>query len=103
MLPASLKSWNKKNTAQCVSLKKIVNRSRISCKIDNCNGYRIWRINGKKINVIPKGKTATSKGKRIPIVYKLSGGKKTGKLPRTYEDAEFSGGMWMGKRKAVVR
>ena len=85
VVPKSLKSWTKDITEECPSLKTIVNRSKITLRVDNCKGNRIWKVKGKKTTKIPKGKTGKSRGKRIPIRYKLLGGKKTGKLPTSYE------------------
>lgn len=85
VIPASLKSWRKDITEQCPSLKTIVNRSKKTIQIDNCDGKRIWKVAGKKTTSIPKGKTAKSRGKQIPITYKLLGGKQTGNLPTSYE------------------
>lgn len=75
VVPASLKSWSKDITEQCPSLKTIVNRSKKTLSIDDCAGNRIWKVDGKKMTSIPKGKTAKARGKRIPITYKLLGGK----------------------------
>ncbi len=85
ILPASLKLWKKSAVKHCPQLKRIVNPSKISCEIDTYKGLRIWRVGGRKISVVPKGKTARAKGKMIPITYKLKGGKKNGKLPEAYE------------------
>lgn len=85
ILPASLKSWKKSAVQHCPQLKRVVNRSKISCEIDTYKGLRIWRAGGRKISVVPKGKTALARGKMIPITYKLKGGKKKGKLPDVYE------------------
>lgn len=85
ILPASLKSWKKSAVKQCPQLKRIVNRSKISCEINTYKGLRIWWVSGRKISVLPKGKTALAKGKMIPITYKLKGGKRNGILPGAYE------------------
>ena len=85
VLPASLKSWKKGIAQDCPSLSTIINRSKVSCHLDDCEGWRIWRVNGKKTRVLPKKKIARAKGKKIPITYDLAGGKRTGKLPQYYE------------------
>lgn len=85
VLPASLEVW-KKNAAECCpKLKTIVNRSRLSCQIYDFDGYRIWKSNGKHVKSVPAKKTAVARGKKLKIIYKLDGGKKTGKLPEYYE------------------
>lgn len=85
VLPASLKSWKKGIAKDCPSLSTVVNRSKESCHLDDCRGWRIWKVNGKKTRVLPKKKTARARGKKIPITYDLAGGKRTGKLPKYYE------------------
>lgn len=85
VLPASLKSWKKGIAQDCPSLSTIINRSKVTCHLDNCEGWRIWRVNGKKTRVLPKKKTARARGKKIPIIYDMAGGKRTGKLPKYYE------------------
>ncbi len=85
VLPVSLKSWKKGIAQDCPSLSTIINRSKVSCHLDDCEGWRIWRVNGKKTRVLPKKKIAKAKGKKIPITYDLAGGKRTGKLPQYYE------------------
>lgn len=85
VLPASLKSWKKGIAQDCPSLSAIINRSKVICHLDNCRGWRIWKVNSKKTRVLPKKKTARARGKKIPITYDLAGGKRTGKLPKYYE------------------
>ena len=85
VLPASLKVWKKNATKCCPKLKTIVNRSRLSCQIHDFGGYRIWKANGKHVKSVPAHKTAVARGKKLKIIYKLDGGKKTGKLPEYYE------------------
>lgn len=85
VLPASLKSWKKGIAQNCPSLSTVVNRSKVSCHLDDCRGWRIWKVNSKKTRVLPKKKTARARGKKIPITYDLAGGKRTGKLPQYYE------------------
>lgn len=85
VLPASLKSWKKGIAQDCPSLSAIINRSKVICHLDNCRGWRIWKVNSKKTRVLPKKKTARARGKKIPIIYDLAGGKRTGKLPKYYE------------------
>lgn len=85
VLPASLKSWKKGIAQDCPSLSAIINRSKVTCHLDNCRGWRIWKVNSKKTRVLPKKKTARARGKKIPIIYDLAGGKRTGKLPKYYE------------------
>lgn len=85
VLPASLKSWKKGIALDCPSLSTIINRSKMTCHLDDCEGWRIWRVNGKKTRVLPKKKTAKARGKKIPITYDMAGGKRTGKLPQYYE------------------
>ncbi len=85
VLPASLKSWKKGIAQNCPSLSTVVNRSKVSCHLDDCRGWRIWKVNSKKTRVLPKKKTARARGKKIPITYDLAGGKRTGKLPKYYE------------------
>lgn len=85
VLPASLKSWKKGIAQDCPSLSTIINRSKVSCYLDNCRGWRIWKVSSKKTRVLPPKKTARARGKKIPITYDLAGGKRTGKLPKYYE------------------
>ena len=85
VLPASLKIWNQSATKCCPKLHTIVNRSNLSCQIYDFDGYRIWKTNKKRIKKVPAKKTAVATGKKIKIIYKLDGGKKTGKLPKYYE------------------
>ncbi len=85
VLPKSLKSWKKNATKWCRKLDTVVNRSKISCKLDNDKGYRIWKVKGKKVTAVPKGKTAKASGIQVPITYKLQGGVRSGYLPSSYE------------------
>ncbi len=85
VLPSSLKSWKKNATKKCPMLDTVVNRSKISCKLDNDKGYRIWKVKGKKVTAVPKGKTAKASGIQVPITYKLQGGVQSGYLPSSYE------------------
>lgn len=85
VLPASLKSWKKGIAQDCPSLSTIINHSKVTCHLDDCRGWRIWKVNSKKTRVLPKKKTARARGKKIPITYALAGGKRTGKLPKYYE------------------
>ncbi len=85
VLPSSLKSWKKNATKKCPMLDTVVNRSKISCKLDNDKGYRIWKVKGKKVTAVPKGKTAKASGIQVPITYKLQGGVRSGYLPSSYE------------------
>ena len=39
----------------------------------------------RRILILSKKKTARARGKKIPIIYDLAGGKRTGKLPKYYE------------------
>lgn len=85
ILPSSLTDWKRNALQRCPLLKTVINHSKISCKLDDCKGYRIWKINGERVRAVKKGKTATASGVRVPIHYKLQGGTKTGKLPSSYE------------------
>lgn len=85
VLPTSLKSWKKGIAQDCPSLSTIINHSKVTCHVDDCRGWRIWKVNSKKTRVLPKKKTARARGKKIPITYALAGGKRTGKLPKYYE------------------
>ncbi len=85
VLPTSLKSWKKGIAQDCPSLSTIINHSKVTCHLDDCRGWRIWKVNSKKTRVLPKKKTARARGKKIPITYDLAGGKRTGKLPKYYE------------------
>ncbi len=81
VLPASLKSWKKGIAQDCPSLSTIINRSKVSGHLDDCEGWRIWRVNGKKSRVLPKKKTAKARGKKIPITYDMAGEKEQGNCP----------------------
>ena len=85
VLPASLEVWKKNAIECCPKLKTIVNRSRLSFEIYDFDGYRIWKSNGKHVKSVPAKKTAAARGTKLKIIYKLDGGKKTGKLPEYYE------------------
>lgn len=84
VLPKRLKTkrtlFNKER--ECPCLKTIVNRSNVSCSLDDSNGYKVWYASGQKVTVVPPGKTARAEFKKIPLKYNLLGGRATGKLPR---------------------
>lgn len=88
VLPASLSEWEPNVIDDCPALREIVNRSQLSCKIPWYKKYVTWIVDRKETRVIPPGKTGSSIGKKIPIKFHLMGGKKVGKLPKSYRFGE---------------
>lgn len=88
VLPASLSEWEPNVIDDCPALREIVNRSQLSCKIPWYKKYVTWIVDKKETRVIPLGKTGKSIGKKIPIKFHLMGGKKVGKLPKSYRFGE---------------
>lgn len=88
VLPASLSEWEPNVIDDCPALREIVNRSQQSCKIPWYKKYVTWIVDKKETRVIPPGKTGRSIGKKIPIKFHLMGGKKVGKLPKSYRFGE---------------
>ena len=88
VLPASLSEWEPNVIDDCPALREIVNRSQLSCKIPWYKKYVTWIVDRKETRVIPPGKTGRSIGKKIPIKFHLMGGKKVGKLPKSYRFGE---------------
>lgn len=84
IVPENLKIWEDP-IQQCPSLKKIVNHSAQSLKLDTCQGNKTWYVQGKKAGKLAPGKMAVSKGKKYKISYRLLGGKKVGNLPSGYQ------------------
>ncbi len=83
VFPKNLKKV-KMNFKNCLSLRKIVNRSSKKIELNQAKGRRTWKAGGKKVTVLKPKKTATSKGIRYKITYNLRGGKAMGKLPKNY-------------------
>ncbi len=83
-LPEDLEEWNDP-IADTPMLRKIRNRSQISCELDDCDNNKTWYVGKKKKNKVAPGKTAKARGKKYKIRYKLLGGKRTGDLPTSYE------------------
>ena len=83
IIPAQVTVWQNP-IKDCPRLKKIVNYSNQQLKLDDCKGNKIWCAGGRKIKELKGKSTATSKGKKFKISYKLLGGKKAGKLPSSY-------------------
>ncbi len=88
VLPASLSEWEPNVIDACPALREIVNRSQLSCRIPWYKKYVIWKVDKKETRVIPPRKTGRSLGKKIPIKFHLMGGKKVGKLPKSYRFGE---------------
>lgn len=84
ILPSSLKSWDKGAAEKCIELKKVINRSKISCELDTYNHCKSWKVSGKTVSKVPAGKTAIGRGKKVQLKYKLLGGTPTGKLTTSY-------------------
>ncbi len=83
VFPKNLKKV-KMSFKNCLSLRKIVNRSSKKIELNQAKGRRTWKVGGRKTTVLKAKKTAISKGIRFKITYNLRGGKATGKLPKTY-------------------
>lgn len=84
VLPKNLETWNNP-IANTPMLKKIKNRSRIRCELDDCEGNKTWYVRERKRIFVPARKTAVAKGKSYKITYDLLGGKRQGILPGTYK------------------
>lgn len=56
VLPTPLKSWKKGIAQDCPSLSTIINHSKVTCHLDDCRGWRIWKVNSKKPECSPKRK-----------------------------------------------
>ena len=82
-IPKKLKTY-KADLTKKPKLTKVINHSSKTIPLDDCNGAKTWRVNGKKVKSLPPGKTATSKIARYKIIYYYSGGKAQGKCPKYY-------------------
>ena len=82
-IPKKLKTY-KADLTKKPKLTKVINHSSKTIPLDDCNGAKTWKVNGKKVKSVPPGKTATSKVARYKIVYYYSGGKAQGKCPKYY-------------------
>ncbi len=82
-IPKKLKTY-KADLTKKPKLTKVINHSSKTIPLDDCNGAKTWRVNGKKVKSVPPGKTATSKVARYKIIYYYSGGKAQGKCPKYY-------------------
>lgn len=87
IVPEKLTIWENP-IEKCPALKKVVNHSAQSLKLDACEGNKTWYVKGKKVGKLIPGGTAVSKGKKFKISYRLLGGKKTGDLPSGYRYGE---------------
>lgn len=70
--------------ANCYSLNKIKNNSKVTVKLYSFNGGKTWKNGKKKTTKLYTGKTAISKNTKYKIKYKLKGGKLKGKKVKTY-------------------
>ncbi len=89
VLPASLKSWDKATVKFCPALRKVVNRSNISCELPK--GYKkyvTWEVDGKKTWKIPAKKTAKAIKKKLPIKLHMRGGTTEEKISAYYRFGE---------------
>ena len=82
-IPKKLKTY-KADLNKLPKLTKVINHSSKTIPLDDCNGAKTWKVNGKKVKSVPPGKTATSKIARYKIIYYYSGGKAQGKCPKYY-------------------
>lgn len=80
VLPSLLKSWDKGASEKCIELKKVINRSKISCELDTYNHCKSWKVSGKTVSKVPAGKTAIGRGKKVQLKYKLLGGNANRKI-----------------------
>lgn len=85
VLPEKLEKYNKNAIKYCTSLDEIENRSSHTWKLLTKHVAGRWFCDGKEVDELPPGKTATIRSIKYPITYNLSGGVATGKLPTTYD------------------
>ncbi len=87
VLPRSLKKAAPK-FEDCLALRTVKNRSSLSVRLDTASGRRVWRVAGKKTNMLKGHQTAKTRGARFQITYDLRGGNVVGKSPtsRYYGD-----------------
>ncbi len=71
-IPKKLKTY-KADLNKLPKLTKVINHSSKTIPLDDCNGAKTWKVNGKKVKSVPPGKTATSKIARYKIIYYYSG------------------------------
>lgn len=85
VLPEKLEKYDKNAIRYCTSLDEIENRSSHTWKLLTKHVAGRWFCDGKEVDELPPGKTATIRSIKYPITYDLSGGVATGKLPDTYD------------------
>lgn len=85
VLPEKLEKYNKNAIKYCTSLDEIENRSSHTWELLTKHVAGRWFCDGKEVDELPPGKTATIRSIKYPITYNLSGGVATGKLPDTYD------------------
>lgn len=86
-LPADLEKWGGWSRG-FAGLRTVTNRSKKEWKLPSKEDNMQWYIDGKKVDKILPGTTATSDGKVFSITYKLNGGRLVGELPQTYKFTE---------------
>ncbi len=101
IVPKKLTIWENP-IKKCSALKKVVNNSANSLKLDTCHGNKTWYVKGKKISRLASGKIAKSKGKKFKISYRLLGGKKAGYLPSSYRYGSCKKLTLSAKKKGYV-
>ena len=83
VIPENLTKWVNP-IKKCYALKKITNLSSFDCQLNDYNGKKTWKVDGKKATHVASGKTAKGIGKKYKIRYRFFGGKETKKMPRYY-------------------
>lgn len=84
VLSANLKDW-KMPGSSCPALKEVVNRSRKEWVLNTARQRKTWYVGGKRVAKIRAGETATARGKKYSIRYRLNGGKLVGEFSDCYE------------------
>ena len=85
VLPEKLEKYHKDAIYDCIALDEIENRSAYSWKLITESVAGRWFCDGKEVDELPPGKTASIRSVKYRIMYNLSGGVATGKLPSSYD------------------
>ncbi len=87
-LPEKLEKYHKDAIWGCTALEEIENRSAHPWKLATKRVAGRWFCDGKEVEELPPGKTASIRSIKYQITYNLSGGVATGKLPSSYDSRE---------------
>ncbi len=85
VLPEKLEEYHRDVIWGCTALDEIENRSAYSWKLNTKHVAGRWFCDGKEVDELPPGKTASIRSVKYRIMYNLCGGVATGKLPSSYD------------------